>query len=204
MAAITEEAKRLFRARATVREMLRDRGFVVSVPRSEASMDSFASYLLSVDNDYMLCITAKKKRKKVLVFFPTEPKLGVKPIRETIAYLEKQNSKHAIIVFKEAITPFAQREIDEDISKRVLVEKFKLETLLYNVTHHSGVPKHTTLTRQERDKYLHDNNLVADKLPKIYSTDPVIHYYGLKRGQMVKIERFSPEGHAFYYHRIVV
>ena len=205
MAAITEEAKRLFRARATVRDMLRDRGYTVSVPRNEQTMNSFATYLLGVENDYELCIVAKnKKRKRVFVYFPTDAKLGVKPIREIVQHLEKQECKHAIIVYKEAITPFAQREIDEDISKRVVVNKFKLESLLYNVTHHTGVPKHTVLTRQERDEYLHTNNIVADKLPKIFSSDPVIQYYGLKRGQMVKIERFNPEGHAFYYYRIVV
>ena len=204
MAAITEVAKRLYRARATVRTMLSDRGYMVSVPRNEQSMDSFAMHLLGMESDYTLCIVAKKKKKRVIVYFPTDAKLGVKPIREIVDHLEKQGCAHAIIVYKDAITPFAQREIDEDISKRVTIEKFKLETLLYNVTHHTGVPKHIVLSRKERDEYLQTNSLVADKLPKIFSTDPVIQYYGLKRGQMVKIERFSPEGHVFYYYRIVV
>ena len=205
MATITEHAKKLFRARATIREMLRDRHYTCTTPRTESSMEYFASYLGTVDDHYNLIIVARKNgKKKLIVFFPIDPKLGVKPIRDIVAYMETHKCKHAIIVYKESITPFAVKEIEDDISKKVNIEQFKLEALLYNVTHNDLVPKHVVLTKHERDAYLSKHNLVADKLPKIFTSDPVVQYYGLKRGQMVKIERFSPEGHAYFYYRIVV
>ena len=77
------------------------------------------------------------------------------------------------------------------------------KNLIFNITHHEYVPKHTILSKEEEDEVLQKYNLTKNKLPKILKSDPVARYYGMKNDQICKILRKSPEvGEAIYYRLV--
>jgi DNA-directed RNA polymerase subunit H (RpoH/RPB5) len=67
------------------------------------------------------------------------------------------------------------------------------DNLLFNVTKHFLVPKHTLLTDDEKTallKQTNEKNLLG-RLPKIFETDPISKYFGAVPGQVFKIMRES-------------
>ena len=80
------------------------------------------------------------------------------------------------------------------LQKNKNVEIFDIKRLLFNITKHRLVPKHSKLTDIREINKLKKNLYIDSiyKLPVISKTDPVARYYNLLRGDVVKIIRNSP------------
>lgn len=77
--------------------------------------------------------------------------------------------------------------------------------LMFNLTKHIWVPKHTALTKEETKLFLSSNKILKGQLPKIkYLSlvnilenknnsviDPVVRYYDFEPGQIIKIQRYD-------------
>ncbi|PRQ57202.1 putative DNA-directed RNA polymerase RPB5 subunit, eukaryote/virus [Rosa chinensis] len=82
----------------------------------------------------------------IYVFFPDEPKIGVKTIKNYIKRLVQDDKDKAIMLIQENLTPFAKRFISEMRSKYYL-EVFQEEEL--SVQAHVLVPEHKDLKNEE-------------------------------------------------------
>jgi len=146
------------------------------------------------------------QQSKSLFFFPDEPKVGVKTIK---GYVEKMKDSatgsvaRAIIVVQNALSPFAKQAIAE-MAPKYKLEQFKETELLVNITEHMLVPTHTKLTKEEKRSLLERYKLKESQLPRVQHNDPVARYYGLERGEVVKIVRTSETAGKYVTYRLVV
>ena len=123
----------------------------------------------------------------------------------------EQNVKRAILVLRppdsfnaKELSPQAKRAIDACETKGLIIETFKEAELLVNITEHSLVPEHVPLTATQKTELLQRYKLKDIQLPRIKMSDPVARFYGLQRGDVVKITRDSETAGRYVTYRLVV
>ncbi|KAL7747275.1 DNA-directed RNA polymerases II 24 kDa polypeptide (RNA polymerase II subunit 5) [Sorochytrium milnesiophthora] len=223
------ETTRLYRVYRTLKQMLRDRGYTVLQSDLDTSLEEFSTrYAPSgTVNRVDLTFTQVKQNGSgdtIMVFFPEDRSVGVKPIK---SYCEKMLSlsiPRGIIVYQHAMTPSAKKarlfglffftyiarelltalkeQIITQVSEKYNLEAFAENELLVNITQHVLVPKHELLTDEQKTMLLQRYRLKPTQLPRIMSDDPVARYFGLKRGQVVKIIRNSETAGRYVTYRM--
>eukprot|EP00947_MAST-08B_sp_MAST-8B-sp1_P000403 g403.t1 len=196
----------MYRVRKTVNKMLDNRGYLVSKSEMEMSADAFqAKFNLQAASRDQFSILVQKKddpSDQLFVFFPDDAKVGVKPIRQYVERMKEQQVTKAIIVVKEGVTPFARSAVNE-LAPKYLMEHFKEGELLVDITEHKLVPKHSVMTEAEKKALLQRYKLKESQLPRMQLSDPISRYYGLTRGQVMKIVRPSETAGRYVTYRIV-
>jgi len=100
------------------------------------------------------------------------------------------------------VTGFAKQAIAE-MTEKYKIEQFIETELLVNITDHILVPKHLKLSQEEKRGLLEKYKLKETQLPRIQVNDPVARYFGLERGQVVKIVRTSETAGRYVTYRLV-
>lgn len=139
----------------------------------------------------------------IFVFFIDEPKVGVKSIKSVAEKMRSDGVSRSIIVIQEKITPFARQSLTE-MQPKYLIEVFKEAELLVNITKHVLVPEHRVLTVEEKQTLLARYKVKETQLPRIQFNDPVARYYGMSRGQVVRIVRPSETAGRYVTYRFCV
>lgn len=202
-----EERKTLYNIRKTVIEMLEDRNYIV--PDSEKiNFDDFTLKFKNKNIDIFIDNSSEENNidnKKVYVYFHNENKTIAKSdLKNKVNNLiEEYNDEEIklIILLKEKGNGSIFKEITKEIYKNV--EIFMNKNMIFNITHHDFVPKHSILSKDEEDEVLDKYSTTKNKLPKIFKNDPVAKYYGMKSNQVCKIIRKSPEVGDYVYYRLV-
>jgi len=203
-AGLTPEASRLYRVYKTIASMLQKRDY--NVPRELLEMtpaifvSKFGAYP-SRDSLTILVEKADDEQNQLFVFFPLDEKVGVKPIKEYTEKMREEAVANAILILRLGMTPIAKQAVLE-VSDSVRIEHFLESELLVDITEHKLVPDHQVLTQNEKQELLKRYRLKETQLPRIQQTDPVARYYGMKRGNVVKITRTSETAGRYVTYRI--
>lgn len=73
-----------------------------------------------------------------------------------------------------------------------------------NILEHEMVPKHEVLTPQEQKEVLFRFAVPIEKLPKIFTTDPIVRAIKAKPGDIIRITRRSlTAGEAVYFRAVI-
>jgi len=201
---LTPESARLFRVFRTIANMLEKRGYMVPKDMREMTPASFKERFGESPGRESLTVLVEKaddEGNQLFVFFPEDDKLGVKPIKVYIDRMTAESVSNAILVLKVDITPFAKQALQE-ISDSFRIEHFKESELLVDITQHQLVPEHQVLTPNEKTELLKRYRLKETQLPRIQMNDPVARYFGMKRGQVVKIIRPSETAGRYVTYRV--
>ncbi|KAL3622610.1 hypothetical protein CASFOL_034021 [Castilleja foliolosa] len=201
------ESHRYYRARRTLIEMLRDRGY--ETPGMEAelrrSLSEFrAEYGDKPEADRLRLLAgrvANPSRKIIAIFCgPTEIR------KQNIILILGQIVNNGmldrvILILQGKMNSHAQKVLGE---YPVKVETFHITELLSNITMHFLAPKHEILSPQEKE-YLLKKHAIEDKqLPMMLENDAIARYYGLEKGQVVKVTYSSGTTGTIVNYRCVV
>jgi DNA-directed RNA polymerase I, II, and III subunit RPABC1 len=115
--------------------------------------------------------------------------------------LDDQKFGAGILIYATTLTSQASKIIST-IAGQFRIEAFPESELLVNITHHELVPRHIVMTTEEKKELLVRYRLKETQLPRIQLADPVARYYGLKRGQVVKIIRKSETAGRYASYRV--
>ncbi|KAH9413666.1 DNA-directed RNA polymerases I, II, and III subunit RPABC1 [Dermatophagoides pteronyssinus] len=206
---------KLWRVLKTVMQLCNDRGYLVTQDEKDQTLEQFKEkygdkpsenhpsrsdliVLVSHMNDPTVLLT-----DQMFVFFPDEPKIGIKTVKNYCHRMQEENITRAIIVVQQGMTPSAKQAL-VDMLPKYIIEQFLESELLINITEHELVPQHIILTVEEKAELLARYKLKESQLMRIQASDPVARYYGLKRGQVVKIIRPSETAGRYISYRLVV
>ncbi|KDD73219.1 RNA polymerase Rpb5 [Helicosporidium sp. ATCC 50920] len=201
-----DNLSRLFNIRKTCLELLRDRNYLISQDDFDMSLDQFRDKFGEEPRKEDLTLLAPKQddpTDQLFIFFPEEAKVGVKTIKLLAERMRQEGVQRAIMVVAVNMTPFAKQCLQE-MQPKYFIELFKEEELLINITKHVLVPEHRTLTAEEKKTLLARYKVSETQLPRIQFSDPVARYYGVQRGQVVRIVRPSETAGRYVTYRLCV
>jgi len=105
---------------------------------------------------------------QMFVFFPEEPKIGIRTIKAICQQMQEQNITRAIIVVQTGMTPSAKQAMG-DMAPKYTLEQFLEAELMVNITEHEVgsicsfilthspfqlVTEHVVMTSEEKDALL--------------------------------------------------
>ncbi|KAK3228844.1 hypothetical protein Dsin_000725 [Dipteronia sinensis] len=185
---VSLESQRYFLSRRTVLEMLRDRGYDVSDSELAFSLTEFRSifgYKPDPERLRFYFSLRSNPTKKMLVMFLGTDQVKTKDIREMFMQIVNRESLQGLIlILQSKVTAYAKKEMEKFSFK---VEFFQITDLLVNITKHILAPKYEILNAAKKHKILKKYEVEEKQLPWMLETDAIARYYGLEKGQVVKV-----------------
>jgi DNA-directed RNA polymerase I, II, and III subunit RPABC1 len=135
----------------------------------------------------MKCQSLKKQHDIVVVFLIDES-IGMKTIEFVDATMNSMNCSHYIVIYPMVLTSLAKKTMDKFKHR---IEYFSHDELKINLMGHELMPKVIVLTTEEKNDLLHSVRITESQLPKIQSTDPMARYFGLTKGDVIRVIRKS-------------
>ncbi|XP_035670220.1 DNA-directed RNA polymerases I, II, and III subunit RPABC1 [Branchiostoma floridae] len=204
-----QETYKLWRIRKTIMQLCHDRGYLVTQDELDQRLDQFKDQFGDKPSEgkparkdlVVLVAHNDDPTDQMFVFFADEPKIGIKTIKMYCQRMQEENISRAIIVVQMGMTPSAKQAL-VDMAPKYILEQFLESELLINITEHQLVPEHVVMTPEEKAELLARYRLKEHQLPRIQAGDPVARYFGLKRGQVVKIIRPSETAGRYISYRL--
>lgn len=202
-----EQVKRLYRVWKTLLTMLSDRGYCVPEDFNVSNVQEFREKKLPEQSSKETLEFQVTKlvdpEEKLLVVFPSEPKIKVPYIAQTAQRMLREEIQRSLIVANGTLTPTAKQAIS-DLATHFVLEFFEEKELLVNITEHELVPRHLVMNDHDKALLLNRYKLKESQLPKIQVSDPIARYLGLKPGQVVKIIRNSETAGKYITYRMAI
>ncbi|CAL1263977.1 unnamed protein product [Larinioides sclopetarius] len=191
--------------------MCHDRGYVITQKELDETLEEFKekfgdkpSENQPFRRDLNVLVAHNDDHTDLMfIFFLDEEKVGIKEIRKLQQQMEQKNVFKAIMVMKNTMTSQGKQKVAEMAPKYIL-ECFRDLELIINITEHELVPEHVLMKPEEQTELLNKYKMKERDLMRIQAEDPVARYYGLKRGEVIKIIRKSETAGRYITYRLVV
>jgi DNA-directed RNA polymerase I, II, and III subunit RPABC1 len=197
-----DEITKLFKARITLLEMMRDRGVEYPSSLNIEKIEQFRIEYYSRNIDILLTHQGQRIFIKFLINSKVKPN-QIKDIIENLKteYLEKDTDK-LILVLKPKPNSTILKIIKEKEYR--FVEIFWLNNVIFNITKHILVPKHIKMTEDEVKELMEKHYIVSKSVfPVMNRDDPIAKYLNLSSGDVCKIIRKSQTSGEYISYRVV-
>ena len=194
----------LYESRKVIIEMLQDRGYDVSnynnFTKSDISnmLNDFNKNKESHELGTLDILVKNKNKNKIYVKYNLDKFKQSKGINKLITDIfENILSPLDTLIFINSdrilLKPPKDNKVEEYINqlykKKHFVQFFGIENLLFNVSKHEIVGKHTLLNQEEIEKMIKQYNINSiNQLPIIRREDPMAKYIGMRPNSICKIE----------------
>ena len=199
-----EEKSKLFKVWKTLNKMMEDRGY----EKNEDANLNFKEFIQKFNqkdkfNGIFTKVNPDDPDSRFHTYFEYIPnqKLNMETVKNFFEIMKDAQVHSGIIIISGKFSQQAKQKINE-INSQIQVETFTLGELVVNITEHELVPKHILLKKEEKANLLKRYKIKPHQLPKIFVTDPVARYHGLKRDDVVKIVRVSETAGKYITYRI--
>jgi DNA-directed RNA polymerase subunit H (RpoH/RPB5) len=189
-------------------KMFIERGYINKENMGRAQKDFFKisdtdTYLIKLDKPIQPDNSSQDYIKKfnsttIVVKIIHQKILGLTKIPSVKDFLDSYPTYHKIFIF-DGISDKAKQTLMAIPNTEVFVEPF----LMINLVEHIDSPKYQVLTEEETKEVLESYIVKKKELPKMLTTDPVVSYFNLKRGQIIRIIRCSEQSGYSVAYRIV-
>lgn len=160
-------------------------------------------YIFKIDNEIKCDLQDKKNKEKFNGF-----QVAVKIIHQKIQGITK------IPIIKDFITQnmtchkiFIFNGISEKAKTNLTVlsniEVFEEPFLMLNIIDHIDSPRYELLTEEQEKEVIDSYILKKKEMKKILTSDPIVFYFNLKRGNIIRIIRPSEQSGNSVDYRIV-
>jgi DNA-directed RNA polymerase subunit H (RpoH/RPB5) len=196
---------------SNLKDMLKSRGDDITLfEEHEASVekDKYERDACTIEfetsNTTLIFALTKQTRKNIILELKTELKGDETTVS---AFAKKHKGKQNIILIfnNDSITlPLISQlnKYDKLFQKNGgMLQYFQIKQLMFNPTKHEYVPEHIKLKDDEIAEFM-KKYMIRSKLDmsRIYPSDPIAKWLGLKHGDIVKIIRYNENsGESFYY-----
>lgn len=199
-----EEKSKLFKVWKTLNKMMEDRGYEKNED-ANLTFEKFIQKFTQKDkfNGIFTKVNPEDQDSRFHTYFEYIPnqKLNMETVKNFFEIMKDAQVHSGIIIISGKFSQQAKQKINE-INSQIQVETFTLGELVVNITEHELVPKHILLKKEEKANLLKRYKIKPHQLPKIFVTDPVARYHGLKRDDVVKIVRVSETAGKYITYRI--
>jgi DNA-directed RNA polymerase I, II, and III subunit RPABC1 len=126
--------------------------------------------------------------------------ISVANIREIHQHLVDSALIRAILVHEQPLSSGAKREL---VAENRRIEAIADKTLKFNPAHHFMVPQIHILKDQEKTEVMQKYKATSEKvLPRLDTSDPVCRYFGIRRGDVVGLERLCETAGTYVSYRV--
>jgi DNA-directed RNA polymerase subunit H (RpoH/RPB5) len=105
-------------------------------------------------------------------------------MKETVSMMNDMNILHAIVVYKEEVTPFTKATLTRSEERHF--ELFAVEDLQYNITKHCLQPK---FERLEENEAIEFKQKYGTRFGTLRLDRPISRFYDYNRGDVIRIIR---------------
>jgi len=113
-------------------------------------------------------------------------------------FLENNQEVTKIIIVEDILArPF------KDMLEYAKTEIFWISEFIIDPVNHYLTPKHIPLTTEEKEQFLKEYNIKLKDIPRIEKIDPMVRYYNVQIGDIIKIVRPSIASGEAVSYRIV-
>ena len=194
----------LWMIRTAVVRLLTDRGYQLQ-EEDNLTLDNIITMVRSKcrRSDLNILTThTNDPDDSVYVAFHDNPKPGLQDIKTFLECMRYFKISRAIIVVQEEMTPNAKLALEKATST-VLIDHFTDDEMLIVIAN-TSVSEHIVLTSNETVELLHKYQIEKSQLKRLKRDDLAARYYGLKRGDVVRIIVLHTDaGKSYVTYRLV-
>jgi len=198
--------KILYKSWKTLMKMVEARKFIVEEKQKKMNFDEFKEKYenKTINEIFYKKDDNNKEIMRLYIEYFMDPKINAKHFDDFLDNMNKIEGKSSgIIVVLANLTPQAKQKLIE-LNIKKPIQCFNINELMINVTEHADVPKHILIDEKEKKSLLEKYRIKESQLPKILINDPVAKFYGLRKGDVVKIIRNSENAGKYVTYRVTI